>query len=270
MHSRLAVTAAAILAAACASTSNKEPPPKVFTGTTWQVALQLPLAGDQPYVRFGDGRMEGFGGCNHFTAPFMEDSVGARAIAIRRIDVVNRHICDPENQAVESRLLETLQGVSSYAITGDTMVMSGPSGTLRFAARDSTTAYQAAPVPGAEPTLSATSLVGSHWVSAEPTPSDKNPPAIEFVNETRMQGYTGCNLMSGEWHMENGEIRLGRIVVTKRMCVGPEADVEKRVLAVLVEKARFRLKGEHLVASTPEGASYEFIRSQPGASRHPQ
>lgn len=269
MHSRLAILVAAILAAACASTSTKEPPPKVFTGTTWQVALQLPLAGDQPYVRFGDGRMEGFGGCNRFTAPYMEDSVGARAIAIRRIDVVNRHICDPENQAVESRLLDTLQSVSSYAITGDTMVMSGPAGMLRFAARDSSTAYQAAPVPGAAPApATAASLVGTHWVSAEPVPSEKNAPVIEFVNDTRIQGYTGCNLMSGEWHMEGNDIRLGRIVVTKRMCVGPEADVEKRLLAVLVEKTHFQVHGDHLVATTPEGATYEFNRAQPDALHH--
>ena len=73
---------------------------------------------------------------------------------------------------------------------------------------------------------------------------------------------------SGEWRMEKGEVHLGRLVLTKRMCVGPEADVEKRVLAVLVEKARLRFQGDHLVISTPEGASYEFIRSQSGASQH--
>src|SRR5215471_2563268 len=104
MKPHLSLLAAALLAAACASPSSKEPPPKHFAGTTWQVALQLPLAGEQPYVRFGDGRMQGFSGCNRFVSTYVEDAVGARAIAIRRIEVVNRHICDPENQAVESRM----------------------------------------------------------------------------------------------------------------------------------------------------------------------
>ena len=47
----LAVLAVAV--AGCAATK-KEPPPKPFTGTKWQMQLELPLAGEQPYVRFGD------------------------------------------------------------------------------------------------------------------------------------------------------------------------------------------------------------------------
>jgi len=53
--------AAGILLAACAS-EPKEPPPKPFTGTRWQAQLELPYAGEKPWVRFGDGRLEGFGG----------------------------------------------------------------------------------------------------------------------------------------------------------------------------------------------------------------
>jgi heat shock protein HslJ len=265
MHSRLSIAIAALLAAACAGSSQKEPPPKVFTGTTWQVVLQLPLAGEQPYVRFGDGRMEGFSGCNRFTAQYVEDAVGARAIAIRRIDVPNRHICEADNQAIESRLLETLQSVSTYLITGDTMIMSGSAGSLRFAAKESATSYGAAPVPGVAPVVTANSLVGTRWVGVDPT-VEKDPPVFEFVTEQRITGYTGCNMMSGEWHMQNGEIHLGRVVVTKRMCVGPGADAEKHVLAVMLEKSRFRVEGEHMLVTTPEGASYEFKRSRASAS----
>src|SRR5260221_12578862 len=65
--------------AGCAS-QPKEPPPKPFAGTRWQVQLEVPLAGEQPNMRFGDGRVEGFGGCNKFAAPYVQDSGGARAI----------------------------------------------------------------------------------------------------------------------------------------------------------------------------------------------
>jgi heat shock protein HslJ len=124
--------AALLFAAACA-TPAREPPPKPFIGTRWQVMLELPLAGEQPNMRFGDGRVEGFGGCNKFTAQFVQDTVGARAIAIRRIDV-DRRLCDAAPRAVESRMLEVLQSVSSYSVTGDTMTMTGSGGTLRFRA----------------------------------------------------------------------------------------------------------------------------------------
>jgi len=121
-----------VLAVGCAA-PKKEPPPKPFVGTRWQVVLELPVAGEQPNVRFGDGRVEGFGGCNRFAARYLQDTVGAKSIAIGRIDVIRR-LCDPGIQAAEARVLEVLQSVSSYSITADTMTMTGSGGSLRFIA----------------------------------------------------------------------------------------------------------------------------------------
>ena len=115
----------------CGSLQKKEPPPKPFTGTKWVVVLELPVAGEQPYFRFGDGRMEGFGGCNRVGARYLQDTVGSRFIAIGRIDRGTK-ACDSGTQIAEQRILEVLQGVSSYTITIDQMVMSGSSGVLNF------------------------------------------------------------------------------------------------------------------------------------------
>ncbi len=118
--------------ASCAA-QKKEPPPKPFIATRWQVVLEIPIPGEPAYVRFGDGQMEGFGGCNKLSARFVQDSVGARAIVLGRI-VSGRRGCDPAAQASENRLLEVLQSVSSYSITADEMVMTGSGGSLRFKA----------------------------------------------------------------------------------------------------------------------------------------
>ena len=134
MKLAIACIAAALALGGCGNMQKKEPPPKPFTGTTWEVLLELPLHGEQPYVRFGDGRVEGFGGCNRFAARYVQDTVGARAIAIGRIEM-NRHLCDESAQATESRLLEVLSAVSSYQVTGDFLVMTGSGGTLRFHAK---------------------------------------------------------------------------------------------------------------------------------------
>ena len=117
--------------AACALGPKKEPPPKPFVGTKWQVQLELPLAGEQPYFRFGDGRMEGFGGCNRINARYVQDTVGARAIVIGRMDTGTR-VCDGGAIDAEKRMLEVLQAVSSYTVTGDAMTMTGSAGTLKF------------------------------------------------------------------------------------------------------------------------------------------
>ena len=122
--------AAAMLLAACA-TQPKEPPPKPFTGTRWQAQLELPYAGEKPWVRFGDGRVEGFGGCNPIAARYVQDSLGAKAIAIGRIDS-GRHGCDAAAERLEDVWLEALRSASSYSITSDLLTMTGSGGTLRF------------------------------------------------------------------------------------------------------------------------------------------
>jgi heat shock protein HslJ len=121
-----------LLVAGCA-TPTKEPPPKPFTGTRWAVVLELPLPGEPPNFRFGDGRMEGFGGCNQVTARYVQDTVGARYITLGRIEA-GRRSCDPAAQSAEAHVLSVLQAVTSYTITQDAMVMSGSAGSLRFIA----------------------------------------------------------------------------------------------------------------------------------------
>jgi heat shock protein HslJ len=129
----LLAAAIAAFAFGCASTQ-KEPPPKPFIGTKWEVILELPMAREQPSMRFGDGRVEGFGGCNRFTARFVQDTVGARAIVIGRIEGGMRGSCDAAVQEAERRMLDVLQAASSYSITADTMSMTGSAGTLKLRA----------------------------------------------------------------------------------------------------------------------------------------
>lgn len=126
-------TMAALGAAGCGTMNQKEPPPKPFAGTHWEVVLELPLKGEQPYLRVGDGRVEGFGGCNRFNGRYLQDSVGARAVAFAGLSTSKR-LCDASVMAAENRMLETLLYVSSYTIVADTMVMSGSGGTLKLRA----------------------------------------------------------------------------------------------------------------------------------------
>ncbi|HLX22660.1 MAG TPA: META domain-containing protein [Usitatibacter sp.] len=133
MNRAIILATVAFFAAACESTAQKEPPPKPFVGTHWRVVLDLPLKGEQPNMRFGDGRVEGFGGCSKFSAGIIEDSIGAGALVIRKIQV-DKRICDPGDTVVEDRLLEKLQTVQSYKILGDAMQMVGPGGSIKLIA----------------------------------------------------------------------------------------------------------------------------------------
>jgi heat shock protein HslJ len=106
---------------------------------------------------------------------------------------------------------------------------------------------------------SAPSLSGTRWVGVVDSSTDRRAvPRLEFVREGRITGFTGCNLLSGAWSSEGGEVRLGPVATTKRMCLGPEADIEKRVLAVLSEKSRVTREGANLVLVGPGSERFEF------------
>jgi len=130
MMLRTAAVVLLLLAAACA-TQKKEPPPKPFAGTRWEVVVERETTPQRirPWFVFGDGMLEGFGGCNQVTGRYVQDTVGAGAIAIGRLNV-GRGGCDARVQIVQSHVLEVLQSVSSFSITGDVLKMSGSGGTL--------------------------------------------------------------------------------------------------------------------------------------------
>jgi len=247
---RLTLVIAALVAAACASPASKEPPPKPFTGTRWQLVMDIPPSGEKPYVRFGDGLVEGFGGCSHFNGRYVQDTVGSRFIAIGRLQV-DKRLCDARDAAAEARTIEVLQAVSSYSITADAMSMTGSGGTLHFTA--------AAPItPPAQSGAPSSSLVGTRWRGVVGGKVEEaSVPWLEFA-EGRVAGYTGCNMLSGAWRVDDGEIHLGPLVTTKRACAGPGSEVERRVLASFGERSHVSREGSRLVAVAPGGERFEF------------
>jgi heat shock protein HslJ len=84
-------------------------------------------------------------------------------------------------------------------------------------------------------------------------------PWLEFVGENRVSGFSGCNMMNGSWRMEGDAVKLGPLMATKRGCMGPEGDLEKRVLAALAEQGRGTREGSKLVFTAPGGQRFEFV-----------
>jgi heat shock protein HslJ len=97
-----------------------------------------------------------------------------------------------------------------------------------------------------EPVVSR-AFVASRWVGVLEGNSDPSAlPRIEFVSETRLTGYTGCNTMNGTWKVEAGEVSLGPIVTTKRACAGPGDLIERRLTNAMTNGRVFR-EGRNLV-----------------------
>ena len=102
-------------------------------------------------------------------------------------------------------------------------------------------------------------LAGTRWVGVVAgDPDARTLPRLELSGSGRLAGFTGCNMMSGTWREEGGEARFGPLIATKRFCVGPEGEVEKRVLAAFASGARGVREGNRFVIIAPGGARFEF------------
>lgn len=108
----------------------------------------------------------------------------------------------------------------------------------------------------------AASLAGTRWVGMVEKANDASAPRLEFVTEGRVSGYTGCNMLSGTWRQEGNDVRFGAIVTTKRGCLGPAGDYEKRLLAAMGENSRARREAGRLVLEGPGGARFEFTEAR--------
>ena len=107
-------------------------------------------------------------------------------------------------------------------------------------------------------------FAGSRWVGVIEAGLDaRAAPRLEFLEGGRLAGYTGCNMLSGAWRMEGAEVRFGSIATTKRMCMGPEAEIEKRLVAAIGAEASVRREGTKLVLTGPGGARFEFVPAAP-------
>jgi heat shock protein HslJ len=114
-----------------------------------------------------------------------------------------------------------------------------------------------AAAPPAEPPHT---VAGTRWVGPlEGRDDGHGTPRLEFAPGGVLHGYTGCNMLSGRWSENGGEVRFSALIVTKRYCLGPNAEVEKRLLAALSSESRATRQGARLVVVSPQGASFEFI-----------
>ena len=108
------------------------------------------------------------------------------------------------------------------------------------------------------------SLAGTRWVGVVDAGVEaRAAPRLEFLDGGRLAGFTGCNMLSGAWRMEGAELRIGPIATTKRMCAGPEGEIEKRLVAAIGAEASVRREGARLVLSGPAGARFEFQPATP-------
>ena len=137
---------------------------------------------------------------------------------------------------------------------------------LALAACASPSSDKAAPAAAAPAQAAAQPLPplkGTRWRGIiNPAFDQSHVPWLEFVTEDRVSGYTGCNMLSGGWRTEAGNVEVDRLVTTKRACAGPESEVERQFLAAFEGKSRVSREGAKLVLTNPaNGRRFEFYKA---------
>ncbi len=106
-------------------------------------------------------------------------------------------------------------------------------------------------------------LPGTSWVGIVPDTIEKSQaPQLEFASGGRLTGYTGCNRLSGSYAIHGDRLEIVAFT-TKRGCVGPGGDIEKRFLAVVTGSPRYRIDARGLTISNAAGERFEFLEALP-------
>ena len=100
----------------------------------------------------------------------------------------------------------------------------------------------------------APAIAGTRWIGVvDASIPEAARPRLEFNDQGRISGFTGCNMLSGTWRLEGNEVRFGPVTTTKRGCMGVEGDIEKRFLAALSSGTSARRDGQRLRLTAPGG-----------------
>lgn len=97
-------------------------------------------------------------------------------------------------------------------------------------------------------------LAGTNWrlVSFGPIGAEENvvpatKPTLNFGDDGRASGSTGCNSFSGTYTVRGDTISFGRMISTKRACLDQKANQQEQMYLVALEQSKwFRLTSNRL------------------------
>lgn len=203
----------------------------------------VPAGPDTPTLNVQGEQISGFAGCNTFTTS------GALTGQTFRFGplATTRKFCAPEQNALETRVLNVLAQARAFARYGDTLILT--SGTSKAVFK----------MAGSMNTQTDTGLTAT-WrlVGAQ----GGEPLTLTFGKDGRVSGNTGCNSLMGEYDVMDDTLTFGPLGVTRRAC--PDAALaqqEQSFLKDLSEVTDYEVAGTVLKLTTGSGKVLTLARS---------
>jgi heat shock protein HslJ len=195
-------------------------------GRRWKLArvegieADLAAAKTPVSVRFGEGRVAGFGGCNHFTGGYRLD--GDRLVVGSLAGTMMA--CEPPLMALEGAVMRALAGTFRAEVRERSLMLTTPAGQVL--------AFEEAAAP---------SLGGVRWKvtgynngrQAVVGTLGSVSPWMRFAEGT-VNGHAGCNTFRGSYTVDGDRVAIGSLATTRKMCAQPDVmDQEQKFLAAL-------------------------------------
>ncbi|CAM5479890.1 META domain-containing protein [Streptomyces atroolivaceus] len=221
------------------------------TGVHWTVS-SLTVDGKKTaapagaHVEIGsDGKATGSLGCNRFTA---EAAVDGDKVTVGP-GTTTEMACDEDVQAFEKAMGRAFSGELRAAVAGrgDAKTL-----TLTTGAGDSIALTSEPPAPLAGTAWKVTGLVSGSVAASLPAGTE-NKAHLTFGKDGSVEGNLGCNSFHGKATVSGSTLTFGPLASTRKMCPGPEMDLERALRGVLEGRTTYEIEHRSLSIEAESG-----------------
>ncbi|MEU5718623.1 META domain-containing protein [Streptomyces sp. NPDC020403] len=229
-------------------TVRTEPP---LIGVHWEVTSvtvdgkKTPAPAGAHVVIDTKGKATGSLGCNRFTADARVD--GAR-ITVGPVTTTEMG-CEKGVQRFEEALGRAFRGELRADVTG-----SGERRTLALtrARGDSIALVRQPPAPLAGTAWTVTGLISGSTATSLPAGTD-DAAHLTFGEDGTVRGSLGCNSFHGRAAVAGSTITFGSLASTRKMCPGPQMQLERALLGVLEGRTAYVIDHRSLSIEAEDG-----------------
>lgn len=188
-------------------------------------------------------RIYGNAGCNRMMGTFEVDSLNPGKIQFGTIGTT-RMMCP--DMDTESKVLQALNTVKGYAQTETGINLTDTEGKTVLTLEKRET-----------PVITLNDLAGEWIISAiygaQVGKMDKTPFLAFDIEQKRIHGNTGCNIVNGGFSQEEGKgnsLKFSQLISTMMAC--PDMDTERQILDAMDKVTGFSLNQDQTVALLDE------------------
>lgn len=219
-----------MLAAATPAGAGDGPPAiaAAIEGATWRLASLpghdaafLAAVPEGVTVRFADGALQAFAGCNRMR--------GAYTVAGDRLTLGpmagTMMACPPPIAEVENAVVRALAGTQRFAVAGDTLTLTSDTGSTLVFTR----------IP--KPVLDGTSWTVTGFNNGRQAVVSPLPDTVLTLSfrDGRVSGDAGCNTFVGTYTLDGDRLAVGRLATTRKACPGKGVMEQERQYVAALE-----------------------------------